>query len=109
MPAIYIHDGDAVDHIPATDLPCGAVVVLGHLIGITPRPIPANALGGLAIEGVWDLPSAGVAGTAWAPAYWNPATNQVTSDSAVPGVLRCGVLTRDLAATDATARVLINR
>jgi len=77
MTATYIHDGDIVDHIPANDLPCGAVVVLGTLVGIAHRPIPAGALGSLALEGVWDLPSAGVAGTAWAPAFWNPATNMV--------------------------------
>ena len=34
----------------------GAVVVLGTLIGITARPIPALSLGSLAVEGVFDLP-----------------------------------------------------
>jgi len=108
MPAIYLQDGDIVDHIPTTDLPLGAVMVLGALVGIAHRPIPAGALGSLAIEGVFDLPSAGVA-AAWAPAYWNPATGQVTSDSGAAGVMRCGVFTRQVTATDPTARVLINR
>lgn len=31
MTAIYIQDGCTVDHIPATDLPLGAVIVLGAL------------------------------------------------------------------------------
>ena len=109
MTATYIHDGDIVDHIPANDLPCGAVVVLGTLVGIAHRPIPAGALGSLALEGVWDLPSAGVAGTAWAAAFWNPATNLVTADGGVAGVVRCGVFTRPVAATDPTVRVLLNR
>ena len=109
MTATYIHDGDIVDHIPANDLPCGAVVVLGTLVGIAHRPIPAGALGSLALEGVWDLPSAGVAGTAWSPAFWNPTTNLVTADGGVAGVVRCGVFTRPVAATDPTVRVLLNR
>jgi predicted RecA/RadA family phage recombinase len=109
MTATYIHDGDIVDHIPANDLPCGAVVVLGALVGIAHRPIPAGALGSLALEGVWDLPSAGVAGTAWSPAFWNSATNLVTADGGVAGVVRCGVFTRPVAATDPTVRVLLNR
>jgi len=109
MPAIYLQDGDIVDHIPTTDLPLGAVVVLGALVGVSHRPIPAGALGSLALEGVWDLPSAGVASPAWAPAFWNPATNQVTSDGSVAGVLRCGVFVRPVAAADLTARVLLNR
>jgi predicted RecA/RadA family phage recombinase len=109
MTAIYIQDSDIVDHIPATDLPLGAVVVLGALVGIAHRPIPAGALGSLALEGVWDLPSTGVAGSAWAPAFWNPATSQVTADGSVAGVLRCGVFARPVAATDPTVRVLLNR
>ena len=109
MTAIYIQDGDTVDHISATDLPIGAVVVLGVLVGIAHRPIPAGALGSLALEGIWDLPSAGVAAPAWAPAFWNPATGKVTADDSVAGVVRCGVFARPVAATDLTSRVLLNR
>lgn len=109
MTAIYIQDGDIIDHIPATDLPLGAVVVLGTLVGIAHRPIPAGALGSLALEGIWDLPNAGVASPAWTPAFWNPATSQVTADGSVAGVLRCGVFVRSVVATDPTVRVLLNR
>lgn len=109
MTAIYVHDGDIVDHIPATDLPIGAVVVLGALIGIAHRPIPTGALGSLALDGVWDLPNAGAVGAAWAPAFWNPATGQVTADGGVAGVVRCGVFARPVVTTDPTVRVLLNR
>lgn len=109
MPATFIQNGDIVDHIPTTDLPLGAVVVLGALVGIAHRAIPAGVLGSLALDGVWDLPSAGVASPAWAPAFWNPATDQVTADGGVAGVLRCGVFVRPVAATDPTVRVLLNR
>jgi predicted RecA/RadA family phage recombinase len=109
MPAIYVHEGDTVDHIPSTDLPCGSVVVLGGIVGITTRPIVANALGSLAITGVWDLPSVGVPAPAWAPAYWLPAAGQVTADGSAPGAIPLGLLVRNLAAGDAFARVLLNR
>ncbi len=109
MTAIYVQDGDIVDHIPATDLPLGAVVVLGALIGIAHRPIPAGALGSLAITGVWDLPSAGVPAPAWAPAYWLPAVGLVTADGSAPGAVPLGLLVRNLGAGDAFARVLLNR
>jgi predicted RecA/RadA family phage recombinase len=109
MTAIFVQDGDIIEHIPATDLPLGAVVVLGALIGIAHRPIPAGALGSLAITGIWDLPSTGVPGPAWAPAYWLPATGQVTADGSAPGAVPLGLLVRNLGAGDAFARVLLNR
>jgi predicted RecA/RadA family phage recombinase len=111
MTAIYIQDGDIVDHIPATDLPLGAVVVLGSMIGIAHRPIPANALGSLAIEGIWDLPiSPTLVMPAWSPVWWNPAANELTdTPTAVPGCVRAGVLVRATASGEPTARVLLNR
>ncbi len=111
MPATYIHDGDAVDHIPATDLPCGAVVVLGQMVGIAHRPIPANALGSLAIEGVWDLPiSPTLVFPAWSPVWWNPASGELTNDPALfPGCVRAGLLVRAVVGNEPMARVLLNR
>jgi predicted RecA/RadA family phage recombinase len=111
MPATYIHDGDALDHIPTTDLPCGAVVVLGSMVGIAHRPIPANALGSLAIEGIWDLPVLpGGATTVGSPVFWEPGPQMATTDPAQAHFgLRCGTLVRPLAAGDVTARVLLNR
>jgi predicted RecA/RadA family phage recombinase len=110
MPATFIQDGDIVDHIPTTDLPIGTVVVLGAMIGIAHRTIPANALGSLALDGIWDLPiSPTLVIPAWSPVWWNPATNELTNDGALLGVVRCGVLARAVTGTEPTARVLINR
>ena len=111
MPATYIHDGDAVEHIPATDLPCGAVVVLGSMVGIAHRPIPTNTLGSLAIDGVWDMPvSATLVMPAWSPVWWNPMAGDLTNDPALfPGCVRAGLLVRAVAPGDGTARVLLNR
>jgi predicted RecA/RadA family phage recombinase len=110
MTAIFIQNGDALDHIPTTDLPLGAVVVQGALVGIAHRPIPAGALGSLAVEGVFELPSTpGEHAGTGAAVFWNPATNLATLDGAIIGVVRCGVLARPLAATDTTLRVLLGR
>ena len=111
MPATYIHDGDAVDHIPATNLPSGTVVALGTMVGIARGSIPANALGSLAIAGVWDLPiSPTLIMPAWSPVWWNPASGELTNDPALfPGCVRAGVLVRAVTGGDGTARVLLNR
>ena len=109
MTAIYIQDGDAVDHIPATALPAGSVVVQGKLVGVSPRPIPAGAIGGLLVEGVFDLPVApGTVAPTGTQAFWNPATQQVGIDSAVVGVVYCGVTIQPVAADDLAVRVLLN-
>lgn len=109
MNAIYIQDGDAVDHIPVTALPAGSVVVQGHLVGITPRPIPAGVSGGLVVEGVFDLPIApgGIADTG-TQVFWNPATNLAVLDGTIVGVTYCGVTTQPLLIDDLAVRVLIN-
>ena len=109
MPATYIHDGDAVDHIPATALPAGSVVVQGKLVGVSPRPIPAGAIGGLLVEGVFDLPvAAGTVAPTGTPMFWNPATTTAGLDGAIVGVVYCGVTVQDVAADDLAVRVLLN-
>ena len=80
--AIFVHNGDAIDFKPATDTPAGAVVALGELVGVTRTPIPAGALGSLAVTGVFDITKATGTGTA-IPAgencYWNAGAAQVTT------------------------------
>jgi predicted RecA/RadA family phage recombinase len=111
MNATYIQDGDAVDHIPSTDLPLGAVVVLGQMVGIAHRAIPAGKLGSLAIEGIFDLPiSPTLVFPAWSPVWWNPASGELTNDPALfPGCVRAGLLVRAVVGNEPMARVLINR
>lgn len=69
--AQYIHEGTVVDFTPTTDVAAGSVVVQGDLIGITKRDIKANTLGGLAVEGVFEIAKASAdAITAGAKVYW---------------------------------------
>jgi len=43
--ATFIHDGNAIDYTPGSDVSAGDVVVQGELVGVTKRDIPANTLG----------------------------------------------------------------
>lgn len=53
--AQYIHEGTVVDFTPLVDVAAGSVVVQGDLVGITKRDVKANSLGGIAVEGVFDI------------------------------------------------------
>jgi CHAT domain-containing protein len=53
--AVFIHEGCSIDYTPAADVAAGDVVVQGDLVGVTKQPIPANQLGALVVEGVFDF------------------------------------------------------
>ncbi|MCL2645431.1 MAG: DUF2190 family protein [Phycisphaerales bacterium] len=79
--AIFVQNGDNIDYTPSVDVPAGAVIVQGELIGVTKRPIPANTQGSLAVEGVFEFPKATAAGSAIAVGvnvYWNATAQQAT-------------------------------
>jgi predicted RecA/RadA family phage recombinase len=112
--AIRVHDGEILDHIPTTDVPVGAVVLLPALIGISQRPIPAGYLGALALSGVYEVPAVGnETGELGAPVFWH-AVNQRAALATPPAGeaeqwRRLGVLAKPLAAADTRLRVAINR
>jgi predicted RecA/RadA family phage recombinase len=79
MSATFIHDGNAIDYTPASDVAAGAVVVQSDLVGIAKRAIPVNTLGALHVTGVFDLPkTVGDDIDAGITLYWDE-TNQVVS------------------------------
>jgi predicted RecA/RadA family phage recombinase len=109
MTATYLHDGQAIDIIPATDIPLGAVVVLGALIGVATRAIPAGALGSLCLEGVFQIPR-----TTGAPIeqgtvlFWDPAQGQVTPDDDGGSRRRFGIAVTSVGATAPTIAVRLD-
>lgn len=108
--AIFVHDGDSIDYTPATDVAAGDVVVLGDLIGIAKRDIPAGTLGALAVTGVFDVPKASGAGTAivaGAKVYWDAANKRVTTSA--DGNEYMGKTVRTAADGHATARVRLEQ
>ena len=82
--AIFIQEGASIDYTPVADVAAGDVVVQGDLVGIAKLDIPANTLGALAVEGVFDVPKATGASTAIAAGktvYWDVADVQAKEDS----------------------------
>ena len=54
--ATFVQSGDQIDHTPSSAVAAGAVVVQGNLVGVAKQPIAANALGALAVTGVFRGP-----------------------------------------------------
>jgi predicted RecA/RadA family phage recombinase len=106
MIATYVQDDDYIDYTPGADVAAGAVVVQGDLIGVALRPIPANTLGALAVEGVFDVPKASGASTAIAAGvnvYWNAGAQQATTTASGNKLL--GKTTKAAVDADTTVRV----
>ena len=85
MVATFVQKGNAIDFRAAVETAAGTVVVQGELVGVVQRDIPANALGSLAVDGVYDIPKATGSGSglaAGAKAYWDDAAKVVTEDAA---------------------------
>ena len=102
--ARFIHDGDAIDHTPATDISAGDVVIQNDLVGIAKLDIPAGALGALAVKGVFDVAkAAGTAINAGVNIYWHTAT-QIANTTSSGGKLM-GKSIHAAAESDTTVRV----
>jgi predicted RecA/RadA family phage recombinase len=109
MTATYLHDGQAIDIIPATDIPLGAVVVLGALIGVATRAIPAGALGSLCLEGVFQIPRAtGAPIEQGTRLYWDAGAQQATVDAGGGVTPYLGVAIQMVGVTEPTIRVRLN-
>ena len=82
--ARFIHDGNAIDYTPSSDVSAGDVVVQADLVGIAKLDIAANALGALAVTGVFDVPKATGEGEAIAVGsivFWDVADQVAKTDS----------------------------
>jgi predicted RecA/RadA family phage recombinase len=104
--ADYYADGDLVDYTPGSAVAAGDVVVLNDLVTVAPRPIVANKLGAVAVEGIFKLPKASGAIGQGAIVYWDSANSNVTTTSS--GNKRAGKAAEAAASGDATVKVLLN-
>lgn len=110
MPTRFVHDGASIDYTPGSTVTAGDVVVQGDLIGVAKRDIPANTLGALAVEGVFDFPKATGGGTAIGVGlnvYWSAGTGVATTTSA--GNKLIGKTVRAAADADATVRARLSQ
>ena len=81
--ARFIHDGHSIDYTPGSDVSAGDVIVQGDLVGIAKLNIVANALGVLAVAGVFDFPKTAGTGEAiavGAKVYWDVADAVAKTD-----------------------------
>lgn len=90
--ASYVGKGDVIDHAPASALSAGQPVLVGSsLLTIATQPIAANAVGAVAVGGVWDIAKGvgnGTSVAAGASLYWDNANAVVTTSS--NGTVACG-------------------
>lgn len=104
--ADYVQDGDLIDYTPSSDVAAGDVVVLNDLVTVAPRPIAANKLGAVAVEGVFSLPKASGAIGQGAIVYWDATAGNVTTTAS--GNKRAGKAAAAAASGDASVMVIIN-
>lgn len=110
--ATFIHDGGAIDHTPTGALAAGDVVVQGDLVGIARTPIVANALGSLAVTGVFDLPKATAPGSAIGAGlkvYWDEAEQVAKTDAEAGANKLLGKTIRQADDGDTTVRVRLEQ
>jgi len=69
--ARFIQVGESIDYTPGSAVAAGQVVVQGSMIGVTKVPIAANALGALAVKGVFDVVKANEQIALGAALYWD--------------------------------------
>ncbi|HPD31736.1 MAG TPA: DUF2190 family protein [Phycisphaerae bacterium] len=106
--ATFIHDGSSIDYTPGSAVTAGAVVIQGELVGVAKVDIPANTLGALAVDGIFDFPKAtGSAISVGALCYWD-ATNQRATTTASGNKL-IGKCVKAAADTDTTVRVRMSQ
>lgn len=104
--ASYVQDGDLLDYTPGSAVAAGDVVVIGSLVGVAPRAIAANALGALAVEGVFEMPCAtGATGAQGSAINWYATSGVAHASTGVAA----GKLAKARAAGDTSVHVLINK
>ncbi len=110
--ATFVQEGLSIDYTPAVDVPAAAVIVLGKMVCVARRPIPANTKGALACEGMYDVVKANLAFKTGDEVYWNakgdPQGGTAGSGAATlvsEGNVFMGFAALDAAAGDATVRV----
>ena len=106
--ATFIQDGKFIDHTPTGALASGDVVVQGDLVGVAVRPLAANELGSLMVDGIFDFTkNTGVAYTVGTILYWDDTNNVVTTTAT--GNKQIGKAARAAASADTTVRVRISQ
>lgn len=94
-------------YTPVSAVAAGDVIVLADSVAVASRPIAANTLGAVNVEGVFVFPKAAEALSLGAVVYWNTTNNNITATSA--GGKRAGKVAMAAVSGDATVWVDLNR
>lgn len=109
--ATLVQKGNSIDYTPGSAVAVGAVVAIGSVgVGVADRPIAANELGSLVVDGVFEFPKATGTGTALsfgAKVYWD-ATNSVVTTTSSGNVL-AGYVVAAAGTADAVVRVKLQK
>lgn len=102
----YVGDDGLLDYTPGSAVAAGDVVVIGSLVAVAPRPIAANTLGTLSIEGVYTLPCAsGATGAQGSAINWYATSGVAHASTGVAA----GKLAKARVAADTTVHVILNK
>jgi predicted RecA/RadA family phage recombinase len=98
----YEYEGDMIQHTPTTGVAAGEAVVVGSIVGVACRPIAANELGNLAVEGIFSItaPTGAIAAGSKVYLYNGQAVTGVTGTA-------MGYAAKAKASADATVSVLL--
>lgn len=104
--ASYVQKGDVLDYTPAAAVAAGDVVVIGSLVGVAPVAIAANAMGSLAIDGVFSMPCAtGATGAQGSAINWYATSGVAHASTGVAA----GKLAKARGADDTSVHVILNK
>jgi predicted RecA/RadA family phage recombinase len=104
--ASYVQKGDVLDYTPAAAVAAGDVVVIGSLVGVAPVAIAANAMGSLAVDGVFSMPCAtGATGAQGSAINWYAASGVADAATGVAA----GKLAKARVAGDTSVHVILNK
>lgn len=106
MDAVYLHDGDRIDHTPSSAVSAGDVVALSKVFGIATSDIPKDTLGSLATRGVFALKkkASEAIATVGTLVYWDPAAGVTATAGSLKAI---GYTVAAAASADATVKVLV--
>lgn len=110
--ATFVHEGKSIDYTPSAAVTAGDVIVQNELVGIAQIDIPADALGALAVTGVFDVAKATGVGTAiaaGAETYWDEAEQVAKTDDESGANKYLGKTIAAAGDDDATVRVRLEQ
>ena len=110
--AQFVHDGRSIDYTPSSAVTAGDIVVQEDLVGVAKVDIAADALGALAVTGVFDFPKATGESTAIAAGvkvYWDVADTEAKADDESGANKYLGKVVTAAGDDDATVRVRLEQ